>query len=196
MATKQDKGSTGDTITGKVGNNATNVAIGKDIHTSGDTNVAGNDIVNVEGDYSVSSAKADSDKQLANRAEENKARLDEELRNYQEVREQAKQASTWSLVAAVIGFILVAVAVVLFLMNSTTTSVVAGVVSAISQVVAAFFANQVKSANDRMEKYHEQLMTTQRERTAFAVVESMEDGPAKDRMIEKIITGLLPEKTQ
>lgn len=194
MAAKKDGDTRGDTIKGEVGDNASNVIIGKGNRISGDMNVADGDITNIGGNSIAARSAAEATKRFVVHSKANNAQLNEQLRNYQEVREQAMQWSTWSIVAAVIGFLLVGIAVVLYLVNSASAGVLTVIVSAISQALAAIFARQSKAANAHLDKYHAQLLATERKHAAIAVVEAMENGPAKERMIGKLLDELLPER--
>ncbi|MFN8467929.1 MAG: hypothetical protein U0X20_20380 [Caldilineaceae bacterium] len=196
MASKMSSENSGDTINAKIGNNATSVNVGKDIHSSGNTNVAGGNITQANDNQvtaNPSSVEAAAQK-LGEQARAYSNQLDEALKNYHEVREQAKQASIFSMIAASVGFLLVAVAVVLFYMNAVSAAGVTVALSALSQAFAAFFAGQTKGANARLDVYHEQLVISERKRAAIGVVESMESSPAKERMIGKLLDNLLQER--
>lgn len=178
----------GDVIRGDVGAHASHVAIGKGIHTSMHENQAHGDITHVEGD---DRSGGDAGEPIAALAAQSEARLFDEQRNYLEVRQQAQQAALVAQIAAEVGFVLVAGAAVLYGLGYTTMGVVTGILSALSQAFAAFFAGQVKTNNDRLERYHAGLMEAQRWDAAMALIARMEEGPAKERAVALLFEGLL-----
>jgi hypothetical protein len=90
-----------------------------------------------------------------------------------------------------VGFLLVGGAVVLYMLGYTSVAVVSGVLSALSQAFAAFFARQVESSNERLERYHLRLLEAQRHDAAVRLVREMEEGPAKARAVENLVGRLV-----
>jgi hypothetical protein len=151
-------------------------------------NIAGGAITQTGGDYF---GGAEPLRQVDELAEQSEFRVFEEQRNYIEVRQQAQQASILAQTAAEVGFLLVGGAVVLYMLGYTSVAVVSGVLSALSQAFAAFFARQVESSNERLERYHLRLLEAQRHDAAVRLVREMEEGPAKARAVENLVGRLV-----
>jgi hypothetical protein len=189
----------GDVITGEVGAHASNVTIGKDIradvHAVKQTNTAGGATTQTGGDYFGGTEPLE---EVAELAEQSEFSVFEEQRNYIEVRQQAQQATLLAQIASEAGFLLVAGAVVLYMLGNTSAAVVSGVLSALSQAFAAFFARQVESSNERLERYHLRLLEAQRYDAAVRLVREMEEGPAKERavtiLVGRLVTGSVQDQ--
>jgi hypothetical protein len=102
-------------------------------------------------------------------------------------RDQSKGWYKWSLVAAILGFILFLVAIVIFILGQTTNGTVTAIAGLIPEFIAGLFYAQSRSANNRVDAIQKNLTDAHKLNTSMEIVNTIENAPERDRLKAEIV---------
>lgn len=111
-------------------------------------------------------------------------------RIYEQGREQAKQWSLFSLIAAILGFLVILGGIVAVLMVSTAIGVITSVAGLIPEVAAALFFQQARDANKRVDTISDKLLEVDKIHRAIEIALTVDDA-SQDRLKETILLRIL-----
>jgi hypothetical protein len=111
--------------------------------------------------------------------------------SYKQTREQAQGWFRLSLIAAGIGFLLIAIGVIALLLGQTTAGVITTIASLIPNTAAALFFVQSKTANERVDAIQSRLTEAREVQTAVEIVETIEEPKARDKLKAEIVRKVL-----
>jgi TRADD-N domain-containing protein len=111
-------------------------------------------------------------------------------RIYEQGRDQAKQWSLFSLVAAIAGFLVIVGGVVAVLTVNTAVGVITSIAGLIPEVAAALFFQQARDANKRVDTISDKLLEVDKIHRAIEIVLTV-DGASQDRLKETIVLRIL-----
>ena len=131
---------------------------------------------------------------IANAANATRTQLE---RIYEQGREQAKQWSLFSLIAAIVGFLVMLAGIIAVLMINTTVGLVTSAAGFIPAVVAALFFQQARDANKRVDSISDKLLETDKVHLAIEIALTVKNA-SQDHLKEAIISQILnlPNKKQ
>jgi hypothetical protein len=119
--------------------------------------------------------------------EDSRELLDELKRNYKLSRSQSVIWFRWTLTTALTGFLLVATSAILALAQQTAPAVVISMAGIISDSLAFVFFKQLKTVNQRQDKYHRDLIKRQQILDAIHLVHLISKQSDRDKIAEAII---------
>lgn len=111
-------------------------------------------------------------------------------RIYEQGREQARQWSLFSLIAAIAGFLVIIGGIVAVLTLSTAVGVITAIAGLIPEVAAALLFQQARDANRRVDAISDKLLEIDKIHRAIEIVLTVDDD-AQDRLKETIVLRLL-----
>ena len=110
---------------------------------------------------------------------------------YEQSRQQAADWTRFSLVAAVLGFLIVLGGIVTMLLGNTTVGLVTTAVSLIPEVAAGLFFQQARGANRRVDENQERLLWAEGIHQVIELVITIDDEGTRDRLKGTIILNAL-----
>lgn len=108
-------------------------------------------------------------------------------KNLAQSRVESGQFFKLTLIFAALGFIVVIVGVALLLAGQVTAGIVSTVASLIPEVTAALFFQKDKELRNTIERYHQQILDSQRILTMVDVAETVYDREEQDTLKREII---------
>jgi len=108
-------------------------------------------------------------------------------RNISQSRNESGQFFKLTLVFASLGFLVVLAGVALLLAGQVTAGVVSSIASLIPEVTAVLFFQKDKELRATIERYHQQVLDSQRILTMVDVAETVKDGEEQDALKREII---------
>lgn len=190
---KKQRPTAGDQMEILIGDNARNIAVGKDVRQVIGLNFVGNDAAVSGGKAQVEEVvdavpKSETFERItaATRMTIRQLELD-----YEQARQQATNWSRISISAAGAGFVIVLVGIVLLLLGYTTVGILTSISSIVPEIAAALFFQQTKQANTRIDTYHRDLLEAQAINQALELCETIENDEAKMRLKETVIKNVL-----
>lgn len=106
---------------------------------------------------------------------------------YDETRTQAKAWFRFSIIAAVIGFLLIAVGVLLMMRGRTDEALLTAISSIIPSVISALFFNQSRTANERMDDITDQLSEAREVSALVDIVNTIESPAERNQLKAEIV---------
>jgi hypothetical protein len=110
---------------------------------------------------------------------------------YKQAREQSQGWFRYSLVAAGLGFLLIAIGVVAAVLGQTTAGIITAVSSIVPNAAAALFFVQSRSANDRTDAIQTKLTEARELQSAVEVVNTIEDTITRNKLKSEIVRKVL-----
>jgi hypothetical protein len=110
---------------------------------------------------------------------------------YRQTREQAEGWFRFSLIAAGIGFLLIAIGVISVVVGQTTAGVITALSSIVPNAAAALFFIQSKTANDRVDSIQLRLTEAREVLSAVEIANTIDDPKSKDRLKTEIVRKVL-----
>lgn len=107
--------------------------------------------------------------------------------NIDQSRKESGQFFKLTLVFASLGFLVVIAGVALLLAGQVTAGVVSSIASLIPEVTAVLFFKKDKELRATIERYHQQVLDSQRILTMVDVAETVKDGEEQDALKREII---------
>jgi hypothetical protein len=107
--------------------------------------------------------------------------------SYHQTREQAKGWFRFSLIAAVVGFVLIGAGVIAVMLGQMTAGLITTISSVIPNAAAALFFVQSKNANERVDVIQGRLTEAREIQTAVEIVNTIDDGKSRDRLKAEIV---------
>jgi hypothetical protein len=107
--------------------------------------------------------------------------------NIVQSRGESSQFFKLTLVFASLGFLVVIAGVALLLAGQVTAGVVSSIASLIPEVTAVLFFQKDKELRATIERYHQQVLDSQRILTMVDVAETVKDGEEQDALKREII---------
>jgi len=107
--------------------------------------------------------------------------------SYTQTREQSQSWFRFSLVAAIIGFILVAAGVLAVILGQVTAGVITAISSIIPNAAAALFFAQSRTANKRVDAIQTKLAEAREFLTAVEITNTIEETKARDKLKTEIV---------
>lgn len=117
--------------------------------------------------------------------------LDQIKQDIEQARAESSQFFKLTVIFSSIGFLIVAVAIVLLMQAEITAGIVASVASVVPEVTALLFFKKDKELRGTIEQYHKHVLESQKLLTMVDVCETITDSAERDRMKQKIILGAL-----
>ncbi len=193
---QDDQHLSGDRIQAIIGDNARNVAVGKNVRQIVDVNFAGDDVVVSGRDGEGRNIVKKVPKSVAFESIVAAARITMQQleRDYEQARRQATNWTRASIIAAVVGFVIVLIGAFLSFASNTTVGIVTSVSGIVPEVAAALFFQQTREATIRVDAYHKDLIEAKGIDQSIQLCATMEDDGARDRLKEVIIKRILSTK--
>ncbi|MBC8217151.1 MAG: hypothetical protein H8E73_01685 [Planctomycetes bacterium] len=193
---QNDQHVSGDRIQAIIGDNARNVAVGKNVRQIVDVNFAGDDVVVSGHDVAGRNIVKQVPKSVAFESIVAAARITMQQleRDYEQARRQATNWTRASIIAAVVGFVIVLIGAFLSFGSNTTVGIVTSLSGIVPEVAAALFFQQTREANIRVDAYHKDLIEAKGIDQSIQLCTTMEDDGARDRLKEVIIKRILSIK--
>jgi hypothetical protein len=117
--------------------------------------------------------------------------------NLAQSREESGQFFRLTLIFAALGFLVVIAGVALLLAGQVTAGIVSTIASLIPEVTATLFFQKDKELRNTIERYHQQVLDSQRILTMVDVAETVNDKEEQDALKKEIIYKALDiESTQ
>ncbi len=117
-------------------------------------------------------------------------------KSYELTHSQANLWFRWSLGVATFGVVLLAVGIVLVFSEKTTPAIVNSVAGILIELVSILFFNQAKSANQRHDQYHTDLVKLHQILQSIQFVKLVSKTQDRDKLIEVIINQVLNPDTE
>jgi len=111
--------------------------------------------------------------------------------NINQLRKESEQFFRLTLIFASLGFCVVIGSVILLLFSQVTAGVVSSITSIIPEVTAFLFFQKDKELRTMIERYHQQILDSQRVLTMVDVAETVTDKQARDKLKQEIIHKVL-----
>src|SRR5215472_4389470 len=111
-------------------------------------------------------------------------------RIYEQGREQAKQWSLFSLIAAILGFLVIIGGILAVLTVNTAVGLITSIAGLIPEVAAALFFQQARDANKRVDSISDRLLEIDKIHRAIEIALTVED-TSQNRLKETIILRIL-----
>lgn len=102
--------------------------------------------------------------------------------SYAQTREQSQGWFRFSLIAAGLGFVLVAIGVIAVIFGQITAGVITAISSAIPDVAAALFFVQAKAANERVDAIQTRLTEARELQAAVDIAETIDDPKSRNKL--------------
>lgn len=107
--------------------------------------------------------------------------------NYNQARDQAKDWSRFSLLAAVAGLVLIGVGVIALIFGQITAGLITTLSGVITTAVAKLFFDQSKAANRRVDDIQKRLTEAQRIQEAVKIASTIGDPQRRDKLKAEIV---------
>jgi len=109
-----------------------------------------------------------------------------ELNNSQ-IRGQSQGWYQWSIIAAVLGFLLFIIGVVAIIFGKTTAGIITTIAGIIPEVVAGLFFRQSKQANERVDTIQKNLTDAHKMSEAVEIANTMSNVQDRDKLKAEIV---------
>ncbi len=109
---------------------------------------------------------------------------------YEQGREQAKQWSLFSLIAAILGFLVILGGIIAVLTINTAVGLITSAAGLIPEVAAALFFQQARDANKRVDSISDKLLEVDKVYRAIEIVLTVDDA-SQNRLKETIMLRIL-----
>src|SRR6266849_2290300 len=109
---------------------------------------------------------------------------------YEQGREQAKQWSLFSLIAAILGFLVILGGIIAVLTINTAVGVIISIAGLIPEAAAALFFQQARDANKRVDSISYKLLEVDKVYRAIEIVLTVDDA-SQNRLKETIMLRIL-----
>ncbi len=107
--------------------------------------------------------------------------------SYEQTREQSAGWFKFSVSAAVLGFVLIAIGAIIAIIGQTTAAIITAVAGIIPEVAAALFFVQAKSANERVDTILAQLGEAREILTSVEIANTIEDEKVRNSLKAEIV---------
>lgn len=107
--------------------------------------------------------------------------------SYEQTREQAKGWFRFSIIAALLGFVLIISGAIVAIVGQTTAGIITALASVIPNIASALFFAQSKSANERVDTILLQMSEAREILTSVEIANTIDDGKARDKLKAEIV---------
>lgn len=107
--------------------------------------------------------------------------------NYTQTRQQARYWFRFSLAAAVVGFVIIALGILAILLESTTVGVVSSISGLVLEAAAGLFFQQSTAANRRTDEIQQKLTEWREIDNAMRIIDAITDPTERDRLRAEIV---------